>query len=59
VWERRSYTFFTFCFEMSMKLFQNGYFFGCVPTPFLLDLGQHNYLPTHVRKDYDKKIHLK
>jgi len=23
---------------MSLKLFENGYFFGCVPTPFLLAL---------------------
>jgi len=36
-WERRSHTF-TFCYKMSLKLFQNGEFFGCVPTLFLLAL---------------------
>jgi len=37
-WERRSHTFFTFCFEMSLKLLSNAYFWVCVPTPFLLAL---------------------
>jgi len=27
---------FTFSCKMSLKLFQSGYFSGCVPTPFLL-----------------------
>ena len=36
--ERCSHTFSTICFKMSWKLFQNGYFLGCVPTPFLLAL---------------------
>ena len=26
------------CFKLGLKLFWNGYFFGCVPTPFLLAL---------------------
>ena len=37
-WERSSNTFFTFCFKMSRKLSWNGYFFGCVTTPFSLAL---------------------
>ena len=40
--ERRAHTFFTFCFKMSFRLFWNGYFFGSVPTPFLLAL--HSWL---------------
>jgi len=39
-WERRSHTFFMFCFKMSSKLFENGCFFGCIPTPILLALHQ-------------------
>ena len=35
-WVRRFHAFFTFCFEMSGKLFKNGYLFGCIPTTFLL-----------------------
>jgi len=38
VWERHSHTFFTFCFEMNLKLFLNGCFLGCVSTLFLLAL---------------------
>ena len=34
--EWRSQTFFTFCFKLALKLFQNGYNFGYVPTPILL-----------------------
>jgi len=37
-WERHSRIFFTFCFEMSLKLLSNAYFWACVPTPFLLAL---------------------
>ena len=39
--ERRSHTFFTFCFEMGLKLFQNGYFWVHSHT-FLL--AQHAWL---------------
>jgi len=45
-WQQPSHTFFMFCFKMSLKLFQNGYFFGCIPTPFLLAL--HPWLEASV-----------
>ena len=35
-WEWRSHTFFMFYFEVSWKLFQNGYFFAAFPHIFCL-----------------------
>jgi len=52
-WERRSHTFFKFCFKIILKLFENGCVFVCVSTPFLLAL----YLcASHVKAE--QLIHL-